>query len=671
MTSHPNANSTTEPDRTSGTPRPGSWPSPISAERAVSAGRSLEAVAFAGPQVWWSEGRAAEGGRVTVCTAGPDGTVVDLLPGPWNARTRVHEYGGTSWIPVPAAIDGQEGHDLVFVHFPDQRLYRVTPGSAQEPEPLTPQPHQPAGLRYADLQLDRRRNRVLAVRETHRGDGTYGTVDRTLVAIPLDGSAAGDATAVQDLLIGHPRQDFLAGPRLSDNGDALVWIGWDHPDMPWDSTVAHLARMTRDGTPTEIRKIAGGPGVSVVDAAFLPDGAVLVISDKSGWWQPYFIDPRNAFSRAVTDVDQEFAAPLWVMGRHNWAHVTGGRLLLRPDGRPAVLDTFTGELTAIDPSWTATGDLAADRSGRMALVVGADDKPTEVVLIEPDGTRRILRSAADEPLPAGYAPIPTTRTFDGVHAVVYPPTHPDHRAAPGSAPVIITVHGGPTSQHSRTLSLTTAYFTSRGFAVAAVDYRGSTGYGRPYRDALKGRWAELDIADAMTVAAGLLADGTAGAALISGGSAGGLTVLGALTTPGHPFAAGTSSYGVGDLQALLETTHDFESRYLGPLVGDDPAAMTDRSPLHRADRLATPVLLLQGGVDPIVPPAQAEQFAAACAASGVPHALIVFPEEGHGFRAAAARITALESELAFYGQVLGFDTPGVRPVLATSSGQSQ
>lgn len=650
---------------------PGSWPSPISAEQAVSAGRSLEAVAFAGEQVWWSEGRAAEGGRVTVCvcTNGPAGAVVDLLPAPWNARTRVHEYGGTAWLPVPAAHGGTDQHDLVFAHFPDQRLYRSTPG--QDPQPLTPAPDRPAGLRYADLQLDQRRDRVLAVRESHRGDGTFGTVDRTIVAIPLDGSAADDPAAVIDLLAGQPRQDFLAGPRLSAAGDALVWISWNHPDMPWDATVAHFARLSRDGLPTDVKRIAGGSGVSVVDPGFLPDGAVLLISDKSGWWQPYLIDPRSGFSRPVTDVDQEFAAPLWVLGRRNWAHVAGGRLLLRPDGRPSLLDTFTGELTELDPSWTAVGDLAADRSGRMALVVGSDQQPTQVVVIEPDGARRTLRSASDAPPPAGYAPIPSTETFDGVHAVIYPPTNPGHTAEQGTAPVIITVHGGPTAQHSRTLSPITAYFTSRGFAVAAVDYRGSTGYGRPYRDALKGHWAELDITDAMTVARGLLADGTAGAALITGGSAGGLTVLGALTTPGHPFAAGTSSYGVGDLRALMETTHDFESRYLGPLIGDDPAAMTDRSPLTHAHRLATPVLLLQGGMDPIVPPAQAERFATACAANGVPHALIVFPDEGHGFRAAAARTTALESELAFYGQVLGFDTPGVTPISLTSSGQSQ
>ena len=361
----------------------------------------------------------------------------------------------------------------------------------------------------------------------------------------------------------------------------------------------------------------------------------------------------------LTDQPAEFAAPLWVLGRRDWAPLPGGRLLVRPDARPALLDTFTGQVEVLDPAWTAVNDMVTDRSGRMALIVGSDSRPTELVVIEPDGTRTTVRSAADAGLPPGFAPVAGGRTFDGVHTVVYPPRNPDHEAAPGTAPVILIVHGGPTSQHSRTLSFATAYFTSRGFVVAAVDYRGSTGYGRRYRQALEGHWAELDVSDAITVAAGLLANGTAGAALISGGSAGGLTVLGALTRPGNPFSAGTSSYGIGDLTALVAGTHDFESRYLLRLVGADPAVLTERSPLTHADRLTTPVLLLQGGKDPIVTPDQATEFAAACAANRIPHALIVFPEEGHGFRAAAARKTALESELAFYGQVVGFDTPGV------------
>jgi dipeptidyl aminopeptidase/acylaminoacyl peptidase len=645
------------------TTTPGSWPSPITADQAVAAGRGLEAVKFAGHQVWWSENRPAEGGRVCICTVDTHGDTIDLLPPPWNARTRVHEYGGTSWIPIPAS-DGSGHFDLVFANLTDQRLYRVSTGptGVAEPTPLTVEPALPSGLRYADLELDERRGRLLAVRESHRGDGTFGTVDRTIVAVPLDGSAADDDDLVVDLLAGQEVRDFLACPRISPAGDALVWISWDHPDMPWDSTTVHLAGIGRGGSLGNVRDLAGGPGISVVDPGFLPDGSLVVISDESGWWQPVLMDTRSGSRRTLVESESEFAAPLWVLGRHQWAPVTGGRLLLRPAGRPALLDTFSGELTELDSRWTSVSDLTADRSGAMALIVHGDDLPGQVVTISPSGRRTVVRSAVDDDLPEGFAPTPRLRMFDGVHAVIYPPANPNRRAASGSAPFVLTIHGGPTSQHSRTLSVTTAYFTSRGFGVAAVDHRGSTGYGRPYRDALKGHWAELDIADAITVARGLLADGTAGSVMISGGSAGGLTVLGALTSQGNPFSAGVSSYGIGDLNALVSTTHDFESRYLNGLLGTDPQVLVDRSPLHNAERLDTPVLLLQGGKDPIVTPDQAESFAAACAAKGVPHALVVFPEEGHGFRAATARRTALEAELAFYGQVLGFDTPGVPEV---------
>lgn len=645
-------------------PPPGSWPSPITAERAVAAGRNLEAVAFAGTDLWWSEGRPGEAGRIVVCTSDAAGHAVDLLPAPWNARTRVHEYGGTSWLPVPGP-NGSPTWDLVFANYADQRLYRISSAAGAVPFPLTPPPESEAGLRYADLHLDERRSRLLAVRETHHGDGRNGTVTRTLVAVPLDGSAGPDGSAIIDLLLGHPGADFLAGPRLSTAGDALVWISWNHPDMPWNSTAVRLARLDHAGAVTAIQQVAGGPGVSVVEPGFLPDGSLLFLTDESGWWQPVVRDARTGGTRILSTIDADFAPPLWVLGHRSWASVPGGRLLVRPNGRPSYLDTFTGELTPMDPEWTAVSDLVCDRSGRTALIVGGDTRSAAVVLVDPAGSRRTVRSAVDEELPTEYLPMPVEKMVGAVHAVVYPPTHPAHTAAPGTAPVLITIHGGPTSQHARTLSSTTAYFTSRGFAVAAVDHRGSTGYGRPYRDALDGNWAQLDIEDAITVARGLLTDGTAGSALISGGSAGGLTVLGALTTVGNPFAAGASYFGIGDLTALVTSTHDFESRYLDRLLGTDPAVLQERSPLRHADRLATPVLLLQGGKDPVVTPDQAESFAAACAAKGVPHALIVFPEEGHGFRAADARTTALEAELAFYGQVLGFDTPGVPPIPLT------
>lgn len=630
---------------------PGSWPSPITAADAVAAGRGLEAVAIAGDQVWWSEGRPTEGGRIVVCRASdgrtPDssGEVVDLLPAPWNARTRVHEYGGTSWLPVP----GADGHyDLVFAEFTDQRLYRLRPG--RQPEPLTPEPDSPCGLRYADLHLDARRSRLLAVRETHRGDGTHGTVDRTIVAIPLAGGP------IVDLLEGLSRADFLASPRISPAGDRLVWMSWNHPDMPWDSTAVQVAPVAGAGTIGQPHQLAGGEGVSAVDPGFLPDGSVVLITDQTGWWQPVLIDPVTGRQRTLTAARTEFAEPLWVLGRRFWAPWPGGRLLVRPGGRPSLLDTVTGSLTELDPDWTATGDLAANREGLGALIVAGDRITTRVVRLDPGGTRRVLRTAEDaEPDPA-FVPVPRELLVDGVHVVLYPPTHPDQVAEPGTAPLVVMAHGGPTSSHRRSLSPQIAYFTSRGFAYAAVDYRGSAGYGRAYRDALRGRWAELDVQDAISVARALLADGTAGSAVITGGSAGGLTVLGALTTPGHPFAGGASYYGVADLRALGADTHDFESRYLDGIVGPDREVWDQRSPISRADLLRTPVLLLQGGRDPVVTPSQAEAFAAACRSNGVPCTLVVFPEESHGFRTAEARIMALESELDFYGQILGFDT---------------
>jgi alpha-beta hydrolase superfamily lysophospholipase len=680
---------------------PGAWPSSVTAEQAVAAGRSLEAVRFAGGRVWWSEARPSEGGRVVVCAAdrgpsggeadgapGGGGAVRDLLPAPWNARSRVHEYGGMSWLPVPGgsgATDGRDSDgradaaaDLVFVELTDQRVHRLTPGPGATPHPLTPPgpPEGPTAVRYGDLCLDVVRDRVLAVREEHlaQPDEAGRRVRRTLVGIPLDGRGALDADLVEDVLRDVPATDFLAGPRISPDGRHLLWTSWDHPAMPWDTSGLQLAEIGPGHRATGARTVAGGPGTSILEADFLPsnDGRLLVValSDETGWWRPTLVDPHAGTAVPLTDVTADFGEPLWVTGHHRWARLGSGALLTTPDGVPAVLPA-AGDPVPLDPAWTWCGDLAVDADGRAALVVGGDRLPPQVVLVEPDpsGTAStagipawrttVLRSAADDPLPPELLPAAQLRTLDGVHVVVHPPTAPGRAAAPGTSPTIVLVHGGPTAQHPRVASTRTAYFTSRGFTVVGLDHRGSSGYGRAYRDALAGRWAELDVADAMTVARALQADRTAGAVVISGGSAGGLTVLATLTTDGQPFAAGTSSYGIADLVALGEHTHDFESRYLDGLLGPNRQEWVRRSPITRADRLATPVLLLQGGLDPVVPPEQAQLFADACAARGIPHALVLFPHESHGFRDAAARTQALEAELSFYGQVLGFDPPGV------------
>ncbi|MBM9465813.1 prolyl oligopeptidase family serine peptidase [Nakamurella leprariae] len=643
---------------------------------------------FAGEQVWWSEGRPSEGGRVVVCRAGADGEppVVDLLPAPWNARTRVHEYGGVSWIPVPRSpADSTDPTDevplLAFVEFTDQRLYLLDPLQPDAaPRPLTPSPDEPAGVRYGDFSWDPQRSRLLAVCERHLPAAEERPrITRTVVGIPVDGRGALDADLVEDVLRDVPTADFLASPQLSPDGRELVWISWNHPAMPWDGTVLHLAEMGPGGRATGARSVAGGPNVSVVEPRFVPsnDARVLIVaqSDATGFWRPTLVDPHAGTATPLTDHPADFTGPQWQLGHGSWGRLPDGTVITVPAGRLGVLAADSTEPVPVDERWSWCGDLQIGPDGSVAAVVGGDRIATSVVHLPPGqlGAPQVLRRATDTELDAAWIPEAITRTVDGVHVVIHPPTNPHHTAAPGTSPAVLEIHGGPTAQWPRVRSARTAYFTSRGFTVVGVDHRGSTGYGREYRDALRGRWAGADIDDAIAVARALLADGTIGAALIAGGSAGGLTVLGTVTRPDHPFAGGMSSYGIADLVALGEHTHDFESRYLESLLGPDRQVWVDRSPLTAAGTLRTPVLLLQGGLDPVVPPEQAQVFADACAARGVPHALVLFPQESHGFRAAAARVTALEAELSFAGQVLGFEPPGVPrlPLRTGDSGQAE
>lgn len=676
-------------------PRPGSWPSPISAADAVRGRRSLSACAFAGDEVWWAEGRPDEGGRVAVCARLADGSgpTRDLLPTPYNARTRVHEYGGVSFLPVPArrrSRDDAMGFALAFVEFTDQRLYLLrgshggnsadSSGSGIDAQPLVPEPDRPAGLRWADLSLDAHRQRIIAVREQHHGDGTFRTVRRSVVSIPLDGSAATDPSAMIELAAGA---DFYGAPRLSPAGDRLLYLSWDHPDMPWDATTLHLATVDPFGAISDDEVIAGGDGISVADPGFLTAGAdagaVLAMSDQGGWWRPQIINATTGASRWLSSDEAEFAGPAWTLGPRGWAQLPDGRLLVTRSGTPGFLQS-DGSVTPLDPDWTSCSDLHADHTGRLTLVVGGDAATARVCAVLPAQTSwRVvdLRPAAepDQDVPPEYRPRARPVTVGGVHAVIYPPTHPKLHAEPGTAPYLMMVHGGPTGQFSRLPSASTAFFTSRGIGVVGLDYGGSSGYGRAYRERLRHEWGRVDVADAATVARALMADGTAapGHVVIQGGSAGGWTVLSALTAPPEllggpsPFAAGISLFGVADARALADGTHDFEARYTDSLLGPDPDSWYAASPLAHVGRLSQPVLLLQGGQDPIVTPDQAEAFRAACVNRGIPHALIVFPQESHGFRAAAAQVATLEAELSFLGQILGFATSDV-PALELVTG---
>lgn len=603
-----------------------------------------------GEEVWWAEDRPEEGGRTTVMMMRLSGEKVSLLPAPWNARSRVHEYGGRSFLPVPTTA----GMAVVFVEFSDQRLYRLDPG-ASEPVPLTPAPQTPAGLRYADLVLSPDGRSIWCVRESHEG----GRITRHVVTVAVDGGG------VTEVVSGS---HFLAHPRLSPDRTRLAWIAWDHPRMPWDGTELRVGELGADGTVSRWETLMGGESESMLQPEWDDDQHLFAASDRSGWWNLYRVPVAGGVPVPLHPAEEEFGVPLWQLGLTTFGRLADGRLIcVHGTGtqRLGVLDPDTGDLTDLDlPYRTVTPQLSV--FGDRAVVVAGDPTlPTSVLRVRPGtGEWEVIRSSVDaETLPdPGFLPVPESVAAlpgpDGrdVHVHIYRPTNPDHVGPDGALPpYVVFVHGGPTSQSPAVLDLSKAYFTSRGMGVVDVNYAGSTGYGRAHRQRLYGAWGVADVEDCVAAARALVAQGEADPErlAIRGGSAGGWTTLCAVTGT-DVFAAGTSYFGVADVRRLAETTHDFESRYVESLVGSE-----DPSPIHRADQTRCPVLLLQGADDPVVPPDQAEVFRDALAAKGIPHALVVFPGESHGFRRAETIEAAAEAELSFYGQIMGFDPPGV------------
>lgn len=639
------------------TTRYGEWVSPISARDLTAAARRLHFPALVGEEVWWNEDRPAEGGRTTVMARRADGEVVSLLPAPWSVRSRVHEYGGRSFLPVPTSA----GPALVFVNYTDQRLYRLDPG-AGTPVPLTPAPATPGGLRYVDLVLSPDGARILCVRERHEGE----EITRHLVAVPVDGRAADTPSAIVEIV---SDSRFLAHPRLSPDGRRLAWLAWDHPRMPWDGTELRVGQLGPDGAVSSWRTVLGGESEAVLQPEWDGDGHLFAVSDREGWWNLYRVPAEGGAPTPLHRAPEEFGAPLWQLGMTTYGRLADGRLLcVHGTGtqRLGVLDPATGELSDLElPYRTLSANLSV--VGDQATVVAADPtRPTAVILVRPGtGQWEVVRPAVDpESLPdPAYLPVPESTTLTGpdgreVYVHIYPPRNPDHTAPEGERPpYLVLVHGGPTAQSMVALDLAKAFFTSRGIGVLDVNYGGSTGYGRAYRQRLDGAWGEVDVEDCVVAAQALVERGDADPdrLAIRGGSAGGWTTLCAVTST-DVFAAATSLYGVADATKLTETTHDFESRYVANLVGPGGEA---RSPIHRADQTRCPVLLLQGAEDPVVPPDQAEAFRDALAAKGIPHALVVFPGEAHGFRRAETIQAAAEAELSFYGQVMGFEPPGV------------
>ncbi|MFI7406149.1 prolyl oligopeptidase family serine peptidase [Streptomyces sp. NPDC049541] len=637
----------------------GSWPSPIDAALAAAHDGRPEYVGFVGDEAWWTEPRPTEGGRRTLVRRRADGEEEPLLPAPWDVRSRVIEYGGQPWAGTVVA-----GRPLVvFVNFADQRLYRYEPGS--DPRPLTPVSPVGGGLRWVEPQLQVERGEVWCVLEEFTGDGPTD-VRRVLAAVPLDGSAVQDRDAVRELT--DDRHRFVTGPRLSPDGRSAVWLAWDHPRMPWDGTELVLAQVAEDGTLRETRTLAGGPDESIAQADWAPDGSLLYASDRTGWWNLY----RDGVP--LCPREEEFGGPLWKLGQRWFAPLDSG-LIAVVHGRGAtalgVLDPETGEVVDAAGPWTEFAPTLAVHGERVVTVGASPRSAYEVVELDTRaGRARVIGAEHQDAVDPAYYPEPQIRTFTGpagrdIHAHIYPPHNPGC-VSPGDElpPYVVWVHGGPTSRAPLVLDLEIAYFTSRGIGVAEVNYGGSTGHGREYRNRLREQWGVVDVEDCAAVALALADEGTAdrGRLAIRGGSAGGWTSAASLAAT-DVYACGTILYPILDLAGWGSgETHDFESQYLETLVGplaEVPGRYAERSPAEHADRITAPFLLLQGLDDVICPPAQCERFLERMEGRRVPHAYLTFEGEGHGFRRAETMIRVLESELSLYAQVFGLNQRGV------------
>ena len=633
----------------------GAWPSPITAAAMTKASVGLTGIGTWHGQPAWLETRPSEQGRVVlVADAGPGAPPVELSPPEHSLRSRVHEYGGGA-----VAIRGDR---IAYADFRDQRLYRLDPAGGARP--LTGAGGDSA-VRYADMDFDPVRERLAAVREDHRGHDHRSGAEPTNAIVLVDWNRSeGYGTVVDD---GH---DFVASPRFSPDGRWLCWLSWDHPDMPWDGSTLWRAPIDADGAVGAAERVAGGRDESVVQPEWAPDGSLIYISDRSGWWNLY--RRVGGQDQPLCPMEAEFGLPLWQFDMRSYAILPDGGIVAAviEDGISRLYRISDGTARRLEvpfavvarPIWTDRGLLVAG---------GYHDRSPVLALVDPDapGEPRVLRTSSPFTADAGMVSPAQPISFPSAggavaHGFYYPPANAGFVGMPGERPpLMVRSHGGPTSATSPEFNLGIQYWTSRGFAVLDVNYRGSTGYGRDYREALKGQWGVADVEDCAAGARFLADQGLADAErlVIRGGSAGGYTTLCALTFT-DVFKAGASLYGIGDLMALAGDTHKFESRYMDSLVGPLPEAKAlyaERSPLNHADRLDCPVIFLQGLEDKVVPPNQAEAMVAALRTKGVPVAYLAFEGEQHGFRQAATIERAIEAELYFYGRVFGF-TPADR-----------
>ena len=624
----------------------GTWKSPITAGLIAGTTISLSSLAVENETFYWLEGRPAEGGRTVIVRQSGD-TAEDVTPAGFNVRSRAHEYGGGAAL----VVDG----DVYFVNFYTQRIYCHRPGDA--PRAVTPE----TGGRFADMQLDRRRKRLICVREDHTGTGEPRN---ELVAVNLEGRAI-------EVLDGA--HDFVSNPRLDEAGDKLAWLTWDHPNMPWDGTSLWVARFDEEGRIGTPQKIAGGSEESIFQPEWSANGELLFVSDRSNWWNLYTTSNHEILP--LSPDAAEFGLPQWAFGMSTYGVARDGRIIASrcQAGVWQLGIVAGGRFEAFDLPYT---DISGVRvSGDTVLFAGSSATvASQLVRLDiATGKHSVLRYSSVVDLDAGYLSEPESMTFSTAggatsYGFYYPPANRNFEAPAGELPpLIVRSHGGPTGAASAALSLSIQFWTSRGFAVLDVNYRGSTGFGRVYREALYGNWGVADVDDMIAGAEALVARGVAdpNRLMIRGGSAGGFTTLAALTFH-DTFSAGASHYGIGDLMALARDTHKFESRYLDRIVGPLPenqALYRERSPINHTDRLECPVIFLQGLDDKVVPPNQAEAMVDALTAKGIPVAYLAFEGEGHGFRKAENVERALVAELTFYGRIFHFEPADNLPPL--------
>jgi dipeptidyl aminopeptidase/acylaminoacyl peptidase len=635
-------------------PSCGAWPSPLTAARVTAGALRLDQIQLDEDDVYWLEGRASEGGRNVIVKLTPSGPV-DVLPIGFNARTRVHEYGG-------AAYTVHKGITF-FSNFSDQRVYRLASGEA--PVAMTE-----PGAMWADFRVDAARHRLIGVREHAPSPAGSAAMNVNVIAAIPD----------RVLLEGA---DFYSDPVVSPDGKFLAWLQWNHPNMPWDGTELWVGAFNASGLIGVREQVAGGPSESIFQPEWSPDGVLHFVSDRTGWWNLYRWRPstslgaRGESAEPLHPMDAEFGKPQWTFSMVTYAFVGDNRIAATyvQDGRWRLgfIDTELKTFEPVDLPIQPVESIKANPKTRDIYFIGGSAiEPTAVIRLSnpAQAGHHVLRSSTTERIPREWISVAEAVTFKvenrDVHAFYYPPTNPDvrpsgHQAIGPSAdekpPLLVITHGGPTGATTDVLDPKIQFWTSRGFAVLDVDYSGSTGYGRPYRDRLKGQWGIVDVADAVGGAEAMVARGKADAnrLIIRGGSAGGYTTLAALTFF-TTFKAGASYYGISDLEVLQQDTHKFEARYNDTLIGPWPAAKDTykaRSPIHFTDRLSCPIILFQGLEDKVVPPNQSEMMAEAARKKGLKVKYVTFEGEQHGFRKAENIIRSLEEELAFYQDVFG------------------